>query len=63
MSLTDAIIGVVTTVGIAVVFAVAITLAGLVYRRPTARVPHAVQNAGPAQQPTQTDDLRELVLR
>lgn len=62
-SLNDAIIAVLITVGIAVAFSAALVLAGALYERSTSRSRHAVRDAAPAQQPTQTDDLRELVLR
>ncbi len=61
--LNDAIVAVLITVGVAVAISVALVLAGAFYERSTGRSRHAVRNAVPAQQPTQTDDLRELVLR
>jgi hypothetical protein len=62
-SLNDAILAVLITVGIAVAFSTALVLAGAFFERSTARSRHAMRAAAPAQQPTQTDDLRELVLR
>ena len=62
-TLNDAIIAVLVTVGVAVVISIALMLAGAVYERSTWRSRHALRDAAPAQQPTQTDDLRELVLR
>ena len=63
-TLQDAIIAVVTTVGVAVALSLAFVAAGAFVERGKARaqkVAHAV--AAPAQHPTQTDDARELVLR
>lgn len=62
-SLNDAIIAVLITVGVAAVFSLAIVFAGALFERSTGRSRHAVRDSAPAQQPTQTDDLRELVLR
>jgi hypothetical protein len=62
-SLNDAILAVLITVGIAVTFSTALVLAGAFFERSAGRSRHAVRAAVPAQQPTQTDDLRELVLR
>jgi hypothetical protein len=62
-TLNDAIIAVLITVGVAVAFSLALVLAGAVFERPTWRSRHAVRDSAPAQQLTQTDDLRELVLR
>jgi hypothetical protein len=62
-SLNDAIIAVLTTVGVAVVITIALMLAGAFYERSTGRGRRAVRGAVPSQQPTQTDDARELVLR
>jgi hypothetical protein len=62
-SLNDAIIAVLITVGVAVAVSIALMLAGALFERSTGRGRHAVRDAAPAQQPTQTDDLRELVLR
>jgi len=63
-SLNDAIIALITTVGIAVALSIAFTAAGAFANRSKNRarkVVHAV--AAPAQHPTQTDNTRELVLR
>jgi hypothetical protein len=62
-SLNDAIIAIVTTVGIAFAVAVAFTMMGAVFGRDKARAAQPVRAAVPAQHPTQTDDARELVLR
>jgi hypothetical protein len=62
-TLNDAIIAVLITVGVAVAFSLALVLAGAVFERSTWRSRHAVRDSAPAQQLTQTDDLRELVLR
>ena len=62
-SLNDAIIAVLTTVGIAVAISIAFAFAGAFFERSAARASRAVRNAGPTQHVTQTDDARELVLR
>jgi MFS superfamily sulfate permease-like transporter len=62
-SLNDAIIAVLTTVGIAVAISIAFALAGAFFERSSVRANRAVRHAGPAQHVTQTDDVRELVLR
>jgi MFS superfamily sulfate permease-like transporter len=62
-TLQDAIIAVITTVGIAVAISVAIALAGAFSERATARDRHAAREVAPVQHATQTDDARELVLR
>jgi hypothetical protein len=62
-SLNDAIIAILTTVGIAVAITLAVTLAGAYFARTAAQAGRAVRNARPAQHMTQTDDARELVLR
>jgi hypothetical protein len=62
-TLHDAIIALITTAGIAVALSLAIIAAGALVQRGkarTLRVAHVI--AGPAQQPVQTDDARELVL-
>jgi hypothetical protein len=62
--LNDAIVAVLITVGIAVAISIALTLAGTLFARSARRGHRAVTGvAAPAQQPTQTDDVRELVLR
>jgi hypothetical protein len=63
-SLSDAIVAILTTVGIAVALSIAFAAAGAFAERGKSRarkVAHAV--AAPAQHPTQTDNARELVLR
>ena len=61
-SLNDAIVAIVTTVGIAVVLSIAFAVAGEFFERGTARAAQPVRAAVPSQHPTQSDD-RELVLR
>lgn len=63
-TLHDAIVAVVVTVGIAAAVSMAFVAIGSFVTRGKAqaqKVAHAV--AAPAQHPTQTDDVRELVLR
>jgi|HubBroStandDraft_6_1064221.scaffolds.fasta_scaffold101350_1 hypothetical protein len=63
-TLQDAIVAVLITVGIAVALSIALVAVGAFLQRGKAqarKVAHAV--TGPAQHPTQTDDVRELVLR
>jgi hypothetical protein len=62
-TLSDTIIALITTVGIAVAVSLALVAAGAFAQRGRAhrQAGHAV--AAPAQHPTQTDDVRELVLR
>jgi hypothetical protein len=62
-SLNDAIMAIVTTVGIAVTVSLAFVLAGAFFERSKARAGQAIRAAVPAQYATQTDDARELVLR
>jgi hypothetical protein len=63
MSINDAIIAVLVTVGIAVAFSGALMLAGTLFERSAGRGRRGVRvAAAPALQPTQTDDVRELVL-
>jgi hypothetical protein len=62
--LSDVIVAIITTVGIAVALSIALVAAGAFAERNKIRarkVAHAV--AAPAQHPTQTDKTRELVLR
>jgi hypothetical protein len=62
--LHDAIVAVIAVAGIAVVFAVALTVAGTFWDRSRNQARKAVRAVAiPAQHPTQTDDARELVLR
>jgi hypothetical protein len=63
-TLNDTIIALITTVGIAVALSLAFLAAGAFARRGRTHVRSAVRAAAaPAQHPTQTDDVRELVLR
>jgi len=62
-SLNDAIIAIVSTVGIAVAVSLAFVAAGAFFERSKARAAQPVRAAVPLQHPTQTDDARELVLR
>ena len=62
-SLNDAIIAIVSTVGIAVAVSLAFVAAGAFFERGKARAAQAVRAAVPQQHPTRTDDARELVLR
>ena len=58
----DAIVALVTIAGIAVVLSGALFAAAALWRRGQTHQPAAI-SATPAQQPTQLDDARELVLR
>lgn len=65
-ALHDALVAIITTVGIAVAVSLAIIAVGAFVERGKARAgtlarSHSV--VAPAQHPTQTDDARELVLR
>ena len=63
-TLSDAIIALVTTVGIAVALSLAFVAAGAFFERGRKQAGRAVHAAhGPVQHPTQTDDVRELALR
>jgi hypothetical protein len=63
-TVNEAIIAVLTTVGIAVAISIAFALAGALYQHSVGRGHRAVRDAAaPAQYATQTDDARELVLR
>jgi hypothetical protein len=62
-TLNDAIIAVLTTVGIAIAISIAFALAGAFFERTARRNGRTVLHAMPAQHVTQTDDARELVLR
>ena len=65
-TLHDAIVAVLTTVGIAVALSLAFVAAGAFVERSKAQARKVVRVravAAPAQHPTQTDDARELVLR
>jgi hypothetical protein len=62
-TLNDTIIALITTVGIAVALSLALVAAGALARRGRARShPAGHKAAAPAQHPTQTDNVRELVL-
>ena len=63
-TLTDTIVALITTVGIAVALSLAFVAAGAFFERSRkhgGRAPRAVH--APVPHPTQTDDARELVLR
>jgi hypothetical protein len=63
-TLNDAIVAVITTVGIAVAVSIAFLAIGAFFERgktQARKATHAI--AAPAQHPTQTDNARELVLR
>lgn len=63
-TLNDTIIALITTVGIAVALSLAFIAASAFAQRGRAHARRAVRTvAAPAQHPTQTDDVRELVLR
>ena len=63
-TLQDALVALVTTVGLAMAVSIAITAAGAVFKRDQTRAAKARRPvAGPAQPPTQTDEDHELVLR
>jgi hypothetical protein len=61
-NLTDVIIALVTTIGIAAALSLASALAGRFFERSKASAGQPVRVAAPAQYETQADD-RELVLR
>jgi hypothetical protein len=60
-TVTDAIVALITTVGIAVALSLAFVAAGAFFERSRKQASRAIQV--PAPHPTQTDDTRELVLR
>jgi hypothetical protein len=65
-ALRDAIVAILTTVGIAVAVSLALVAIGAFVERGKARTGKLARShsaAAPAQHPTQTDDTRELVLR
>jgi|HubBroStandDraft_5_1064220.scaffolds.fasta_scaffold358080_1 hypothetical protein len=62
-NLNDVIVALVTVVGIAVVISGALIAASAFFQRGKARTGQPVAATVPAQQPTQLDDARELVLR
>jgi hypothetical protein len=63
-TLHDALVAIVTTVGIAVAVSLAFVAAGAIFQRDRARQAEARRpGTVPAQHPTQTDDARDLVLR
>jgi hypothetical protein len=60
----DAIVAIITTVGIAVALSIAFAAAGAFAERSKNRARRVINAvAAPAQHPTQTDNTRELVLR
>jgi len=63
-TLSDALVAIVTTVGITLALTIALVAAGALFERDQARKAK-VRRSGPvlAQHPTQTDDARDLVLR
>jgi hypothetical protein len=65
-ALHDAIVAIITTVGVAVAVSIAFVAIGAFVERGKARAGKLVRShavAVPAQHPTQADDARELVLR
>jgi len=63
-ALNDTVIALITTVGIAVALSLAFLAAGAFAQRSRTHVRAATRAAAaPSQQPTQSDDARELVLR
>jgi len=63
-ALNDTIVALLTTVGIAVAVSLAFIAAGAFFERSRKHAGRAISAVhGPAQHPTQTDDVRELVLR
>ena len=63
-TLNDVIVALITTVGIAVALSLAFVAAGAFFERSRNRASRAVRAAHAlAQHPTQTDNVRELVLR
>jgi hypothetical protein len=65
-ALHDAIVAILTTVGIAVAVSIAFVAIGAFVERGKARTGKLARShsvVAPAQHPTQTDDARELVLR
>ncbi|HKD87884.1 MAG TPA: hypothetical protein VKB62_05085 [Streptosporangiaceae bacterium] len=63
-TLSDTIVALITTVGIAVALSLALVATGAFVERSRKHASRAVRAAhAPAQHPTQTDDTRELVLR
>jgi hypothetical protein len=63
-TLNDAIVALITTVGIAVALSLAFVAAGTFFERSRKHASRAVRaDQTPAQHPIQTDDARELVLR
>lgn len=63
-TLNDSLLAIAVTVGISVALAIVMVVAGRFYERSKAQAGQAVRAiAVPAQHPTQTDDVRDLVLR
>ena len=64
--LTDALIALITTVGIAIAVSIAFVAVGALAQRGKAqarKLAHVRPTTAPAQHPTQSDNARELVLR
>jgi len=63
-TLHDALVAILTTVGIALAITIALAAAGVVFERDRARKAEVRRSRPvPPQHPTQTDDARDLVLR
>ncbi len=63
-TLHDALVAILTTVGIALAITIALVAAGAVFERDRARKAEVRRSSPvPAQHPMQTDDARDLVLR
>jgi len=62
-TLNDTLVALVVTVGVAVALSLAFVAVSAFIQRGRARVGHAVHSSAPAQQATQTDQARDLVLR
>jgi hypothetical protein len=63
-TLQDALFAIVTTIGIALAVTIAIVAAGAFFERDRAHKAQVrLSGPAPAQHPTQTDDVRDLVLR
>jgi len=65
-TLNDAIVAIITTVGIAVALSIAFVVIGAFAERgktKARKLAHLHGDAAPVQHPTQTDNARELVLR
>jgi hypothetical protein len=62
-TLQDALIALFVTIGVAAAFSIAFAAVGAFAERGKTRASRVRYAAVPAQHPTQTDDVRELVLR